>query len=459
MENFRIILLQKKVCCRCRHLIFKIKDADYKPALEEGMKQQQEEVLAIAENAAPASFENTLVALEKSGQLLNRVNNVFNLVTGANTNPELQKVQEEVAPKLAANTDGIFLNTKLYQRVHGLYLKKDSLKLDPESKYLLEYYHQQFELAGAQLSENAKDSMRKLNQEEAALSAKFTNQLLAAAKSGALVLNNKADLAGLSDAEIQAAADQAKEKKLEGKFLIKLQNTTQQPALLSLENRATRQKLFEASINRAEKNDSNDTRATISRIAEIRAIKAKLIGAKNFAEWKLRDQMAKNPETVNAFLAKLVPATTAKVLKDAAEIQALMDQKKAGFKLEAEDWSYYSEQLRKSKYDLDENQVKPYFVLDSVLQNGVFYAANLLYGISFKERKDLPVYQSDVRVFDVMDKDGSQLALFYCDYYKRDNKSGGAWMSNIVTQSKLLGTKPVIYNVCNFQSLRLVNLH
>ena len=428
----------------------RIKDEDFKPAMEEGMKQQQEEIKKIAENPEAPSFENTLVALEKSGQLLTRVGLVFNLLTGANTNPLLQKVQDEEAPKLAANDDALYLNSKLFARVQTLYQQKEQLKLDPESKRLLEYYYQKFELAGARLSEAAKDTLRKLNQEEALLGSQFTNQLLAATKNGSVVLNSVEELKGLSDGEIAAAVQSAKDNKLEGKWMISLQNTTQQPSLLSLSNRATRQKILEASLNRAEKSDSNDTRKTIVRIAEIRAIKAKLLGFTNYADWKLRDQMAQTPEAVNTFLAKLVPAAAAKVKTESGEIQALINQQKGGFDVEAWDWNYYSDQVRKAKYDLDESAIKPYFLLDSVLKNGVFYAANLLYGLSFKERKDLPVYQSDVRVFDVMDKDGSQIALFYCDYFKRDNKSGGAWMSNMVNQSHLLGTKPVIYNVCNF---------
>jgi peptidyl-dipeptidase Dcp len=428
----------------------KIKNSDYQPALEEGMKQQQVEISKIADNTEAPTFDNTLVAMEKSGQLLNRVNGVFNLVTGANTNPTLQKVQEEEAPKMAANNDAIFLNSKLFKRVQAIYQKRNDLQLDPESKRLVEYYNQKFELAGANLSDSAKDTLKKYNQEEAGLSAKFTNMVLAANKAGALLITDKAELAGLSDAEIQAAADNAKAAKQDGKWLLSLQNTTQQPLLQSLSNRATRQKLFEASYNRAEKGDANDTRKTIARIAELHTLAAKLLGFKSYADWKLRDQMAQSPEAVEQFLGKLIPAATAKAKVEAADIQAVIDQQKGGFKLAPWDWNYYAEQVRKAKYDLDENEIKPYFELDKVLKDGVFYAANQLYGLTFKERKDLPVCQADVRVFDVFDKDGSQLGIFYCDYFKRDNKNGGAWMSNIVGQSKLLNQKPVIYNVCNF---------
>ncbi|MFI5196394.1 MAG: peptidyl-dipeptidase Dcp [Chitinophagales bacterium] len=428
----------------------KIKDSDFKPAMEVGMQQQLAEVQKIADNADAPTFANTFIALEKSGQLLRRVSGVFGLLAGANTNPVLQKLQEEEAPKLAATNDAIFLNTKLFKRVGTIYNQRAQLKLDPESNRLVEYYYQKFELAGAKLSDTDKDSLKKLNKEEASLSAKYTNQLMAAAKAGALVISDSTELAGLSKGALDAAFLAAKTSNMPGKWIISLQNTTQQPDLQSLTVRATRQKLFEASWNRAEKNDSNDTRATIARIAEIRAKKAKLLGFPNFAAWTLMDQMAKTPETVQQFLGKLVPASTEKAKMEAADIQALIDKQKGGFQLQPWDWEFYAEQVRKAKYNLDENDVKPYFELNNVLQNGIFYAATQLYGITFKERKDIPVYQKDVRVFEVFDKDGSSMALFYCDYFKRDNKNGGAWMDNMVGQSKLLGTKPVIYNVCNF---------
>lgn len=389
-----------------------IKDSDFKPAIEEGMKQQQIEIAKIADQTEPATFDNTILAIEKSGQLLGRVNRVFGLLTGANTNPDLQKVQEEEAPKLTANNDAIYLNTKLFKRVESVYQERAKLKLDPEALRLVEYYYQKFELAGAKLSEADKEKLKELNKEESSLATKFSTQLLAAGK----------DLA----------------------------NTTQQPPLQGMADRVARQKLFEASWNRAEKGDANDTRKLISRIAQIRAQQAQLLGFKNYATWKLQDQMAKTPEAVEAFFQRLVPAATAKARAEAKDIQAVINQQKGGFKLEPWDWTFYAEQVRKAKYDLDENQVKPYFELNKVLESGVFYAATQLYGITFKERKDLPVYQKDVRVFDVMDKDGSQIGLFYGDYFKRDNKNGGAWMDNMVPQSKLMDTKPVIYNVCNF---------
>jgi len=428
----------------------KIKNSDFQPAIEEGMKQQQAEIQKIADNPDAPTFENTLVAIEQSGQMLRRVNMVFNLLTGANTNDSLQKVQEKVSPELAANQDAIYLNSTLFKRIQVVYAQKDKLKLDPESEHLLEFYYQEFELAGANLPDSAKTKLKLLNKEEAGLSTKFTQQLLAGSKAAALLVNDKNALSGLSDDAIAAAAQNAKTAKRDGEWMLSIQNTTQQPALQSLANRDTRAKLFNASWTRTEKGDSNDTRKVILRIAQIRAEKAHLLGFKNYADWKLKDQMAKTPEAVAKFMAQLVPAATAKAKVEAADIQALIDKQKGGFKLQPYDWNYYSEQVRKAKYDLDEKEVKPYFELDKVLQNGVFYAATQLYGITFKERHDLPVYQQDVRIFDVMDQDGSQIGLFYGDYFKRDNKSGGAWMDNMVVQSKLLGSQPVIYNVCNF---------
>lgn len=428
----------------------KIKDSDFEPALEEGMRIELEEIEKIANDPAAATFDNTIVAMEKSGQMLARVQHVFGLLTGANTNPELQKVQEETAPKEAAHQDAIYLNAKLFKRIEAIYQERTTLKLDAESSRLIDYYYQKFVLAGAKLSETDKGNLKKLNEQEASLSAKFSNQLLAATKAGALVVDQKEALKGLSEGELAAAAAAAGTNKLDGKWQIVLQNTTQQPDLQSLSDRNTRQKLFEASWNRAEKNDSNDTRKTIVQIAKIRAEKAKLMGFANYASWKLQDQMAKTPEAVAAFFAKLVPSATARANAEAKEIQALIDQQKGGFQLAPYDWNYYAEQVRKAKYDLNENEIKPYFELNNVLKNGVFYAATQLYGITFKERTDLPVYHKDVKVFELFDKDGSAMGLFYCDYFKRDNKNGGAWMDNMVGQSKLFGTKPVIFNVCNF---------
>lgn len=428
----------------------KIENGDFQPAIEQGMKEQQAEMQKIADNPEAPTFENTLVAMEKSGQLLNRVYLTFNVLTGANTNDMLQKVQEAMAPKLAAHQDAIYLNDKLFKRVDAIFQKRNELNLDPESLRLVEYYHQQFEIAGANLSEENKAKLKKLNEEDATLSTKFTNQLLAAAKKGALVVSDKQELAGLSQGDLDAAAQNAKENKLTGKWMFPLQNTTQQPLLQSLSNRETRRKLFEASWNRAEQGDANDTRKLVSRMAQLRAEKAALLGFPNYAAWKLQDQMAKTPAAVESFFAKLIPAATAKARAEAKDIQALIHEQKDTFSLQAYDWDFYADQVRKAKYNLDENEIKPYFVLDSVLKNGVFYAATQLYGITFKERKDIPVYHKDVRVYELFEENGTAIGLFYCDYFKRDSKNGGAWMDNMVRQSKLLGTKPVVFNVCNF---------
>lgn len=428
----------------------KISNSDFEPAFEIGLQEHLAEIEKIANNAEAPSFENTLVELEKSGVLLARVSHIFEMLAGANTDSVLQQLQEQIAPKLAAQNDAIFLNKKLFDRVKKIYEQKDQLSLDTESARLLQFYHEEFIRAGANLSEDDKTKLKKLNEEDALLGARFTNQLMAAAKDGALLINDTLQLRGVSEGEIKAMAQDAETNGQTGKYLITLQNTTQQPALSSMENRDTRQKLFEASWNRNEKGDKNDTRQTIKRIAEIRLDKANLLGFPTFADWTLQDQMAKTPEAVLSFLNQLVASSVANAKIEATDLQGLINKQKGGFDLEPWDWNFYAEQVRKSRFDIDESQLKPYFELFNVLENGVFYAATKLYGITFERRTDIPVYQDDVRVYQLYEEDGSELGLFYCDYFQRSNKSGGAWMSNVVEQSKLLGTKPVIYNVCNF---------
>lgn len=424
----------------------KIKDSDYQPAIDAGMALQINEVEAIANNTAPPTFENTIVALERTGQLLSRAMLVFNCVTGANINDELQKVQTYEAPRLAAQQDAIYLNSKLFARVKAVYDQRASLHLDPESLRLVEYDYQQFVKAGANLSDADKAKLKKLNEEESTLENTFQEKLLAAAKAGAFSTTDVKTLAGLTEAQIAAAAEDAKTHG----WRIPLQNTTQQPDLAFLTDRAARRAIFENSWNRAERGDANDTRAVIARLAQLRAEKAALLGFPNYAAWNLTDQMAKNPEAAKKFLDALVPASTARATGEAKDIQALIDAQGGGFKVEPWDWEFYSEQVRKAKYDLNQSEIKPYFELNNVLENGVFYAAHELYGLTFKERKDLPVYQQDVRVFEVFDADAKPLALWYCDYFKRDNKNGGAWMDVLVGQSKLLGQLPVVFNVANF---------
>ncbi len=428
----------------------RIQDGDYQPALEQGMAVQLKEIAAIANNRAPATFANTIAPMERSGRLLERASLAFQGVAGANTNDAIQKVEADEAPKFAQHHDAIFLNPKLFARVNAIYAKRKSLKLTSEQRMLLDVYEQQFIHAGAQLKNADKAKLRELNTQISTLETQFQQTLLAGAKAGALVVDDKARLAGLSDGEIAAAADAAKDRKLDGKWVLPLQNTTQQPKLGSLTDRATREALFKASWTRTTRGDANDTRGIISQLAWLRAQKAKLLGFPTWADYVLSDQMAKTPQAAEAFMAQLVPATAAAERREAGEIQAMIKSGGENFELRPWDWEMYSEKVRKAKYDLDEEQVKPYFEIDRVLKDGVFFAAHELYGLNFKERHDLPVYQPDVRVFEVTEANGKTVGLMYFDYWKRDNKAGGAWMSNFVNQSYLLGTKPVIYNVGNF---------
>ncbi|GHH54176.1 peptidyl-dipeptidase Dcp [[Pseudomonas] boreopolis] len=428
----------------------KIQDSDYLPAFEEGMRQHLAEVRKIADNPEPATFANTIEALERSGETLTRVSRIFFGLVQADTNDARQKIQEEIAPKLAAHQDEINLDPKLFARIKSIYDQRDALNLDPEQKRLVERDYQEFVRAGAQLSDADKATLRKLNVEETTLSTQFHTKLVAATAAGAVVVDDKARLDGLSDGDVAAAAEAAKARKLDGKYVLALQNTTQQPVLASLKDRDLRAQVLQASETRTEKGDGNDTRQIIQRLAQLRAQKAKLLGFDSYAAYSLGDQMAKTPDAAFKLLSDTVPAATAKARSEIAEMQKVIDAQKGGFKLAASDWDFYAEQVRKAKYDLDESQIKPYFELDNVLQNGVFYAANQLYGLTFKQRTDIPTYHPDMKVYEVFDKDGSSLALFYTDYFKRDSKSGGAWMDVFVEQDGLTGAKPVVYNVCNF---------
>ncbi|HEY8164426.1 MAG TPA: peptidyl-dipeptidase Dcp [Gemmatimonadaceae bacterium] len=428
----------------------RIKDTDFQPAIEAGMRQQLAEIETIANQSEAPTFENTIAAMERSGQLLTRANKVFGAITAANTNDTLQHIQEEVAPKLAAHSDAIYLNDRLFQRVKSLYDRRDALGLTLEQKALVERYNRDFVRAGAQLSEANKTRLRALNQEESKLTTEFQNRLLAATKAGALVIDNVAELDGMSEGDIAAAAEAAKARGFPGKWVIRLQNTTQHPAQASLKNRPVRERLFKASANRAEHGDSTDTHDLVKRLAELRSERAQLLGFPNYSAYALATQMASTPVAATKLLNDLVPPSVAKAKYERTQMQKLIDQQKGGFKLEPWDWQYYAEQVRKAQYALDESQIKPYFELDHVLKDGVFFAANKLYGLTFKERKDIPVYHPDVRVFEVFEESGTPLALFYADYFKRDEKSGGAWMDTFVDQSGLMGTKPVVFNVANF---------
>jgi peptidyl-dipeptidase Dcp len=428
----------------------KIKDSDYPPAFEEGMKQQLAEVEAIASQSAPPTFANTIEAMERTGVLLTRVSKVFFNLAQSNTSAAIQKIRAEVAPKLASHQDTIYLNARLFARIKTLYDARASLGLDPEASYLLEQYNKTFVRAGAVLSDSDKATLRALNQEEAKLSTDFTEKVLADTNASAVVVENKSDLDGLSDGDIAAAALAAKERGFEGKWVLALQNTTQQPPLASLKNRALRERILQASMARCNRGGNTDTKATDVRLAQVRAQKAKLLGFETAAAYILDDQMAKTPQNAEKLMTDLVPAATDRARAEAARLQQTIDSEKGGFRLRASDWEFYSQKVRKAEYDLDESAVRPYLELDRVLRDGVFFAANQLYGITFKERKDIPVYQPDVRVFEVFDTDGKPLALYFGDYFARPNKSGGAWCDTFVDQSTLMGTHPVVVNVTNF---------
>jgi peptidyl-dipeptidase Dcp len=425
----------------------KIKDTDYQPAMDEGMRLELAEIEKIASNPEAATFANTIEAMERAGALLQRVQRAFGVVTQANTNPTIQKIQAEEAPKLAAHRDAIVLNQKLFGRVKTLYDKRDTLKLDPESKNLLEKNYKNFVRAGAMLSEADAAKMKALNTEQAKLNSDFRRKLLADTNASAVVVDNVSELDGLPEADIAVAAETAKSRGLAGKYVIALQNTTQQPAQVYLKNRALRERLFKASMMRGHHAGENDLTPIVKRLTEIRAERAALLGFSNYALYGVSDQMAKTPDNAIKLMTDMVPATVAKAHAEAERMQKMIG---SAFKLEPWDWQYYAEQVRKADYEIDESQVKQYFELDRVLRDGVFYAANRLYGITFKERKDIPVYQSDVRVWEVTDADGSPLALFYLDPYQRSNKAGGAWTSSFVDQNDLFGTKAVVYNVENF---------
>ena len=428
----------------------RIKDSDYLPAFEEGMKRQRAEIEAIAANPEPPTFENTIVAMEKTGELLTRVSKVFFNMDQSNTNPTIQKIKAEVAPKLAAHSDAIYLNPKLYARVKAIYEKRDGLGLDPESKYLVDRDRLAFIRAGAELSDADKTTLTGLNQEESTLTSGFIDKVLADTKASAVVVDDRRKLAGLPETDVAAAAEAAKERKLEGKWVLELQNTTQQPPMTYLTDRALRQTILETSERRGAHGGDDDTRATVARLAELRAKKAKLLGFPTYAAYVLDDQMAKTPAHAAKLMTDVVPAATSKARGEAARMQKAIDAEKGGFALTAADWELYAEKVRKAEYDLDEAQVRPYFELDRVLQDGVFYAATQLYGITFKPRPDLPVYHPDVRAWEVFDADGKSLAIYYGDYFQRASKSGGAWCDSFVDQSRLLRTHPVVVNNLNF---------
>lgn len=427
-----------------------IDDSHYRPAFDEALKRKRQEIADIANNPQPASFENTFLALEKSGEMLSRVTSVFFAMASAHSNDEIQRLDEAFSAELAGLANDIYLNDALFQRIFTVWQQRADLGLDAESLRLVEVVYQQFIQAGATLSEAEKAELKTLNTEAATLSSQFHQCLLGAAKHGGVVIESEEQLAGFSADEIAAAAVAATERGLSGRWLIHLVNTTQQPALASLHHRDTREKLFKASWLRNQRGDANDTRERILKLVAIRARQAELLGYADYASWSMADQMAKTPKAAFDFMRQITPAARARAEAELADIQALIDNSSSPFTAEAWDWLYYSEQVRREKYAIDEAQIKPWFALERVLTDGVFWSASQLFGIRFVERFDLPVYHPDVRVWEIFDADGQGMALFYGDFFARDSKSGGAWMGNFIPQSTLFGTRPVIYNVCNY---------
>ncbi|MBZ0057246.1 MULTISPECIES: peptidyl-dipeptidase Dcp [unclassified Leclercia] len=428
-----------------------IRDEHYRPAFDDAIRQKREEIAAIAGSADAPDFANTVLALEKSGALLSRVSSVFFAMTSAHTNDYLQQLEEAVSTELAALANDIWLNDALFARVDAIYNDRQAMAPDAESLRLIEELHQRFILAGARLGEAEKQELKALNTEAATLISQFNQRLLAADKAGGLVVDYLHQLDGLSPAEQAAAAQAAEEKGLSDRWLIPLLNTTQQPALQQLRDRKIRENLFKAGWLRTQKNDANDTREVIARLVALRARQAELLGYSNYASWKIADQMAKTPDAALQFMRGIVPAARGRALQEQADIQKVIDDEQGHFQVQAWDWSFYAERVRLAKYALDETQVKPYFALNRVLTDGVFWAATQLFGITFAERNDIPVYHPDVRVWEIFDHNGEGMALFYGDFFARDSKGGGAWMGNFVEQSNEFNTRPVIYNVCNYQ--------
>ncbi|GGZ32234.1 peptidyl-dipeptidase Dcp [Shewanella chilikensis] len=427
-----------------------IKDEHFKPALEAGIAEHYQEVLAIANNPEKPTFANTIVALEKSGELLSRASSVFYNLTSSNSNPELRKIQGEMAPKMAAHSDNVNLNPELFARIDSLYSQRQQLNLSSEEVRLIEVYHQRFVLAGAKLTENEKVQIRALNEEQSKLVNEFQQRLMRMNKEIAVTVADVAQLDGLSDSAIRNAVADAKAAGLDGQYLISITNTTRQPVLTQLKNRELRKQIWEASAYRGLEGE-NETASLVARLAQLRAERAALLGFDNWASYRLSPQMAKTPEAVYEMFGSMVPAVIANTQKEAADIQAMIDKTGGKFQLKPWDWAFYAELVRQEKYDLDEASLKPYFEFNRVLEDGVFFTLNQLYGVTFKPRPDLPVYHPDVKAWEMFDADGSSMAIFYGDYFAREGKRGGAWMSSFVSQNLLKGEKPVVVNVMNIK--------
>ncbi|MCM7526946.1 peptidyl-dipeptidase Dcp [Enterobacter hormaechei] len=426
-----------------------INDSHYRPAFDEAMRLKRADIDAIIAQRAAPDFDNTVLALEKSGAMLSRVSSVFFAMTSAHTNDYLQALDEQFSSELAGLANDIWLNDTLFARVEAVWQDRETL--DAESRRLTEETYQHFVLAGARLNADEKAELKSLNTEAATLTSQFNQRLLAANKAGGLVVDDVRQLDGLSAEEMAAAAHAAAEKGLKERWLIPLLNTTQQPALAALALRETRKKLFSAGWERTQKGDENDTRELIRRLTALRARQAQLLGFDNYASWSIADQMAKTPEAALEFMRGIVPAARGRAALEQADIQKVIDDEQGGFTVQAWDWAFYAERVRSAKYALDESQIKPYFALNTVLEDGVFWTATQLFGIRFVERFDIPVYHPDVRVWEIFDHTGEGMALFYGDFFARDSKAGGAWMGNFVEQSYEFAARPVIYNVCNYQ--------
>ncbi len=427
-----------------------IKPSDYIEAFKLGMKEQVRELDSIAKLEAKPSFENTIVAFEKTGRLLHRTSLIFYGVSGANGTDDIRAIQQEVTPLLAAHDDEIYLNDKLFKRIDEVY-QNEHASLKGEDRRLLEIIYQDFVSRGAKLSKADKDSLKNINGRLAVLTNEFGDLIQDATLKASPVIEDATRLKGLSKESLAQAEADAKKAGQSGKYKLTLLNTTRSSLLAELDDRDLRRELLEASMSRGLQDNRFNTEKHVLEITKLRAEKAALLGYPNYASWSMSQQMAENPKAVYSLMEQLIKAYTPKIKADAKELEAFAQRTEGkNFKLEAWDWDYYAERLKKEKFDIDEQAIKPYFVLDSVLQNGIFYMANQLYGLTFKERTDLPVYVEGVRVFNVLDKNKELLAIFYGDYHRRATKRGGAWMSNWVEQSHLFGTIPVIYNVCNF---------
>ena len=424
----------------------KIKNAHYKPAFDKGMEEHIREIESIANNLDDPTFDNTIIAMEQSGELLDRVATVFFALTSANTNDEMEKIQSEMAPKFSAHSDKILLNKKLFDRISFLNNNRNSLELKAEGIRLIEKYYNDFVQSGAKLLSKEKEHLKSINGEIAVLQTNFSQNVLKEVNALAIIVDSKQKLDGLSDAAIEAAANEAKSRKLEGKYVIALKNTSSQPLMALLSNRSLRKKIHKASLSRGSRGGEFDNREILSKVIKLRAEKAQLMGYKNHAAYRLKSQTAQTPDAVNQLLSSLAPKALSNAKKEATDLQKMIDMENGGFQLASWDWDYYTEKVRSKRYNFDATQLKPYFEMNNVLENGVFYAANQLFGVSFKERSDLPVYHEDVRVFEVFNEDGRTLALFLYDGYARSSKRGGAWMNAYISQSKLKDNLPIVAN-------------